>query len=275
MTTLHTTLLDEPITERRHLAIRFPLMSACLTIVVLILSIALSTSLFSAVFPEDSEFAGSIARLVCTSLLLVLTVKSGITPPTLFIPRLAGSIKQNWPVVTMTAIAAMNLLFIEWHAHEYALTNALDWFFAAFATGVFEEGMMRAIIFMIMWKAWEKHQHGLLLAALVQATLFGLLHLLNIGTIPTGALIAQIGYAIFLGFGFAGITVLTKSIWPAVFVHMLINLLGSLNQFFISGYEELPEATLVYVLLCGAIFLLAALPGFWSLKQSTSSMNDF
>mgnify|MGYP000391830025 CR=1 FL=1 len=82
------------------------------------------------------------------------------------------------------------------------------------------------------------------------------------------ATIIQVTYATLLGVGFAGLVAYTRSIWPAVFTHAFINLLGSTEDLMASAppAEDINIAN--YIVIIAVISLLSTLPGLWFLKKS-------
>lgn len=250
--------------------IRFPVVASFTTVILTITSIMLTAAVVSMFMAK--AVAGDVSRILITTLLVYGTVKLKITPKEfVFLPSSSNYLLASLP---MLGVATLNWFFIEWDLIQFGFGAAGEWLLAAAASGLFEEGMMRAVVFLMLWKAWQSKKHGLFFAALTQACVFGVLHLLNFGSLPHGALLAQIAYAIFLGFGFAGLVAYTRSIWPAVVVHATINLFGLMNSAFVPGYIEQVEPTLVYVALCVVIFFLAALPGWKCLRTANADINN-
>ena len=107
------------------------------------------------------------------------------------------------------------------------------------------------------------------LAAFVQALFFGAAHLANLYHMPALDVIAQVIFATMIGFGFAGLVYMTKSLWPAIIVHSFINGASSMNEYLQPGFEMDDGPGLVgYAIIIVLFFLAAALPGGLYLKNT-------
>ena len=73
-----------------------------------------------------------------------------------------------------------------------------------------------------------------------------------------------------IGFGFAGLVYMTKSLWPAIVVHSVINGASSINEYMQPGYEiDNGPRVVGYAIIIILFFLGAALPGGLYLKNTS------
>jgi membrane protease YdiL (CAAX protease family) len=109
--------------------------------------------------------------------------------------------------------------------------GANTWFFEGIVVPLAEEGFFRGILLsMLLWgfgKIYKESTAGWL--ALIFSTLiFSTAHLNNLGHYPTGFILFQVGFSIIVGLAFGYTRVKTGSIYPAIVLHALFNLAGTL-----------------------------------------------
>lgn len=172
--------------------------------------------------------------------------------------------------VPITMIGAINLSSARWADMAVDGPRLAAWVFNNVSTGLFEELLLRGFCFYLLYTAWKSKKNALVKAALAQAVIFGLAHLVNLRIAPNVDVFAQVIYATLLGIGFAGIVAYTKSLWPAIVAHSFINAMGDLNNFFIDGYEQAPGSIGGYALAIVIISLVATLPGLVMLRIAES-----
>lgn len=172
----------------------------------------------------------------------------------------------------MLAIVAINLLGVNWPELVFTPTATAGWLGYNLSVGLFEELLLRGVCFCLLAQAWRQRKNGLLLAAVTQGAIFGLLHLINLAHAQVLDTLSQTVYATLLGIGFAGMTVFCRSIWPAVMVHIAINLAGSMNIDLVPGATP-PEGSLAgYIVATVVILLMSALPGVWQLRREQQAL---
>lgn len=64
--------------------------------------------------------------------------------------------------------------------------------------------------------------------SVISTLIFSTSHLNNLGDYPTGFILFQVGFASVLGFALGYTRVKTESIYPAIILHALFNLAGTL-----------------------------------------------
>ncbi len=176
----------------------------------------------------------------------------------------------NWwrAAIPIAMIGLINLLSADWPLITFDGVRTAGWLFNNFTTGLFEELLLRGVCFYILYTAWKGRKNGLIKAAVAQALIFGIAHLVNLNQNPTVDVLAQVIYATLLGIGFAGIVAYSKSLWPVIGIHSVINAMGDLNRFFIDGYAANAGDAPNYVVAIAVIFLVATLPGLYLLRQA-------
>jgi len=178
--------------------------------------------------------------------------------------------RRNWHrlFLIMLAVGLMSLNNVEWTNLVFTADRILLWLSYTASVGLFEEVLLRGLTLCILVAAWGKTRRGLVAAAIVQAVIFGALHLIGLVNGHAIDVLAQITYATLLGFGFAGLVLYCGSLWPAVVVHFFINALGSLNESFDPNYVDTPASGVLYLIFIAIIFLLTVLPGIWAIKRA-------
>lgn len=164
------------------------------------------------------------------------------------------SVRRLWAFLLPLFVVANNLM--SGNIRSHGLSEMVTFFLVAAFAGFVEETFFRGLMLRPLLRKgpWR--------AALITAILFGLLHSLNIvaGGNP-GAVLAQMVFALAIGFSYAAILVYTGTIWPLVLIHFLTDFSGFLvlGQLLPggAGSEDL-VVELVYVLiflLYGALLL--------------------
>ncbi len=252
-----------------RISLSHPLTLSTLLVVLGILMSQVGAILLGSVFSSipAKEFA-IYTRYGCAALMVLLVWKlgglkaSGISNPT-------GQWHQYWWLATlpMLVVVGLNLSRVQWHEVSIEIAQVPNWLFSHLATGLFEEVMMRAMVFYILMRAWSDKRNGLIKAAIAQAAIFGGLHLLNLLNGFSVEVIIQVVYATLLGISFAGIVAFSRTIWPAVICHALINAAGSINRSFVPGYVEEPTQVGLYMAFTLVIFVSTTVPALYMLKR--------
>ncbi|MCF6437219.1 CPBP family intramembrane glutamic endopeptidase [Pseudoalteromonas sp. MMG022] len=175
--------------------------------------------------------------------------------------------------IPLLLIALLSLTSVSWQAVEYSPIRLFAWLTSNFATGFFEEVLMRGLCFYMLLRKWGSTQKGVFLAVLFQAFIFGAAHLANLYHMPMIDVIAQVIFATLIGIGFAGLVYLSKSLWPAIIVHTAINSFGTINDFFVTNSQgfESPGVT-AYVIIVALFLVLSTIPGLFYLRAGTSRL---
>lgn len=224
-------------------------------------------------FPTDSASALTAKvglRLLISCLLIYLITRLGWTAGA----GIKGNrLRRGWWLASlpMLLIVAINAAGTDFSALRFTPSSTLAWTSMNVSVGLFEEIMLRGFCFYLLWQAWQDRKNGLLMAAMTQAVIFGLLHLINLAHSPVLDTVSQTIYATLFGIGFAGLTAYCRSIWPSVMIHTAINLAGSLGDL-IPGSEDTGGTLQLYITAIIVITLVSAMPGLWLLRKARQQM---
>jgi len=136
------------------------------------------------------------------------------------------------------------------------------------AAGFTEEVLFRGIIFNNFLDCFGRNSRkGVLISIAIASGLFGLVHLSNIfqgADLASSVFMASV--SLFSGAAFAAIYVRTKSIWPGIIVHSLMDIMGGAETIFFNkgsmmdrGVASQSTNAFFPVVLMGSIFLIYAL----------------
>lgn len=109
--------------------------------------------------------------------------------------------------------------------------GANTWFFEGVVVPLAEEGFFRGILLsMLLWGFGKLYQATTAdwLTIIFSTLIFATAHLNNLGHYPTGFILFQVGFSTIVGFAFGYTRVKTGSIYPAILLHALFNLAGTL-----------------------------------------------
>lgn len=148
--------------------------------------------------------------------------------------------------------------FITSHS-PLALTN-LAYYFSG---SLLEEIIFRGLVLLAMVFAWGDSKSGILKAVFLSSLLFGLMHLLNIGRIPVGAVLFQAVGSALLGILWAGLLLSTRSLWPAIILHWLTNAAVNIKLIGIENFQE----TYIMRLILAILFIPLAAYGIYLVRK--------
>jgi len=109
--------------------------------------------------------------------------------------------------------------------------GANTWFFEGVVVPLAEEGLMRGVLAsVLLWGFGQMYKAATAdwLTIILSTLIFSTAHLNNLGDYPTGFILFQVGFACILGVAFGYARVKTGSIYPAIILHALFNLAGTL-----------------------------------------------
>lgn len=174
--------------------------------------------------------------------------------------------------IPMLLLALLSLTSVNWNDVHFSSYAVSAWLLSNFATGFFEEALMRGVCFFVLLKAWGNSVKGVYYAALGQAVIFGVAHLTNLYHTPAVDVLAQVVFATLIGLGFAGLVSFTGSIWPAVIIHSMINMTGTINAFLVPSSSITQSSEGVsYGVVIFLFFVLSTIPGLFFLKASKNN----
>lgn len=109
--------------------------------------------------------------------------------------------------------------------------GANTWFFEGVVVPLAEEGLVRGVLFsMLLWGFGRLYEASVAnaMAIVCSALLFATAHLNNLGSYPASFVWYQVGYSVVVGLAFGYARSKTQSIYPAIALHALFNLAGTL-----------------------------------------------
>lgn len=109
--------------------------------------------------------------------------------------------------------------------------------------GLMEEIIVRGLILNLLILAWKGKKRGLLNAILFSSFLFSFGHLGNLLNNSVDFVALQIIYAFYIGFFFAAVTIRGNNIWPAIILHSLFDIFGSIGEINKAAIEKAVDST--------------------------------
>jgi membrane protease YdiL (CAAX protease family) len=155
--------------------------------------------------------------------------------PIIWAPRFfgyqLGSIAKNWKMLLgMTIFFVGAPLLYRLIAGETPF-GANTWFFEGVVVPLAEEGLMRGVLFsLLLWGFRDMYNESTAgwLTLISSTLIFSTAHLNNLGSYPTGFILFQVGFSTIVGLAFGYTRLKTDSIYPAIILHALFNLAGTL-----------------------------------------------
>lgn len=142
-----------------------------------------------------------------------------------------GSISKHWKMllgITVFFVAAPLLYRLIVGETPF---GANTWFFEGVVVPLAEEGFFRGILLsLLMWGFGKLYAAGATerLTLLFSTLIFAAAHLNNLGHYPTGFILFQVGFSTIIGLAMGYTRIKTGSIYPAIVIHSLFNLAGTL-----------------------------------------------
>ena len=153
------------------------------------------------------------------------------------------NLKWTLATIPFIIIIAINIIGIDWTTLNFSMSALVNWSFNNFGIGLYEEFLMRALAMYILLRSWGNTRKGVVLACIVQALIFGLLHFKNLGLgAEFSAVTAQVVYASLVGMAFGALMLAIRTIWIGVILHGLVDAAGSISVYFGSVANDLPTA---------------------------------
>ena len=124
--------------------------------------------------------------------------------------------------------------------------------------GVVEELLFRGLVLYVLLSAWGQTRRGTVAAVAVSAALFGAPHLFNLATASADVTMLQATNAALSGLLYGALVVISGSLWPAVALHSLVNLLVNAAAENIPGFVVSADDYWTYIALQVPVTLYAA-----------------
>jgi membrane protease YdiL (CAAX protease family) len=163
------------------------------------------------------------------------------------------------------------VLILEVLAHMYGFFGSLDLSMSysglagavalnGAAAGLLEELVFRAIVLYALLRLWGGTTHGMLKSVLVSASFFGAAHLIHLFLGKQAALVLLLVLSAYLGGIYYGAFVLySRSVWPAVVLHVALNALVGTRAVTSPGFSETVSGWLLVLALQLPVVVLGVL----------------
>jgi membrane protease YdiL (CAAX protease family) len=155
--------------------------------------------------------------------------------PVLWAPRFfgyqIGSIVKHWKQLMGLTIFFVGAPLIYRLVAGETPFGANTWFFEGVVVPLGEESLFRGVLFsMLLWGLGKLYpsRTAEIWTVILSTLVFASAHLNNLGHYPTGFILFQVGFSIIVGLGFGYSRARMGSIYPAIFLHALFNLAGTL-----------------------------------------------
>ena len=204
----------------------------------------------------------TLLELAPWSLFIIAFVLLGITLLT---------INGWWHEAGFRAPFQRQLLWLFWLPFVPAIGNLLDgvkvtdpaqiflFFIMAVLSGFVEETLFRGLLLRALLPM------GIWRAALISATFFGGMHILNVLAASSPAIaLLQVGYAAAIGFGYAALVIRTGTIWPLILAHFLTNFAGFIAA---GGTGSTGPVTVREVVIAAVYIVLFSTYGIYLLRS--------
>ena len=154
--------------------------------------------------------------------------------PVFWVPRFfgyqVGDIPKHWKLLLGLAIFFTVAPLVYRLVIGATPFGANTWFFEGVVVPLAEESLFRGILFTLMLWGFSKlfpERTAKSLTLVLSTLVFASAHLNNLGHYPTGFILFQVGFSLILGFAFGYTLLKTRSIYPAILLHALFNLVGT------------------------------------------------
>lgn len=202
----------------------------CLVVLLALYELLLKNVLFGGIGEWEKGMTDMlITRLLGGGAFLVFTVYLGyrvldpITRPVgknflLFLPALVIAI-NNMPIIPL----------ISGHSRINAKFGSIILLlFECLAIGFFEEMAFRSVVMLGIMERRHKSKKDIVVAILLSAAIFGLVHAINLFISPSASVVLQIMYSALIGAMCSVVLLLTRNIWACVLIHGLFNFFGAI-----------------------------------------------
>jgi len=151
------------------------------------------------------------------------------------VTRLTTTGKRWWWIafLPLSFFLLANLAGVDWSSLRVTPGSLLAWIGTNVSIGFVEESLYRGLLLFILLRAWGRTRSGLMAACVVQALLFGSLHVLNLlGGAPLIPTIFNAVFATIVGMAFGAAYAYSGSLWTCIVLHAAIDMAGSMKEAF-------------------------------------------
>jgi membrane protease YdiL (CAAX protease family) len=111
-------------------------------------------------------------------------------------------------------------------------------FLATLPGALLEELLYRALLLTAMLLAWGHTKRGVIRSFVLSSALFGATHLINLMVRPTGVVVLQAILVSLPGVLYDALLLKTRSLWPAILIHWLVNAAVNVKVVGLENYQE-------------------------------------
>lgn len=176
----------------------------------------------------------------------------------------------RWESPALLLVPSVLIVFVGLGALSDPDLSQFGWKLAGnMMIGAFEEAALRGVVLVVLARAWGATSAGMARSVVVSSSVFGLLHLFQLGKQPVVPVLLQVVYATFIGVCFAGVLIRTRALLGLIVIHGLIDFVGSLQK-----NADAP-ATVSSALVACAATLPFAVAGLWLIRNRTINTTLF
>lgn len=121
--------------------------------------------------------------------------------------------------------------------------------------GVVEELLFRGLVLLLLVRAWGTTRRGVVGAVVVSALLFGASHLVNLASGDAGTTALQATEAGLSAVLYGALVLTGGSLWPAIALHGVVNVLVNLAAANTAGFDVGPGDYLTFTMLQVPVFV--------------------
>lgn len=234
---------------------------------IIILSVVITfipmSPLFDGICGEQaSEYIAGIIEQTIVSVMLILLLKKIDLLEKVGYKRKSKELWVLWPMLPFILLNASDFLTGGIIIDKSKPLLIMLFVLVYLSTGLFEETLCRGVIFGLMNNKWGRSKGGCYLAIILSSILFGLTHFIHLilGHASFIATVTQVIYASFIGVFFCACVIRNHSIYPAIILHGIVDMAGSLKEIAANGgiNKEFRTMSVEEALVC----VIIALPLF-------------
>ncbi|MFT5871214.1 MAG: membrane protease YdiL (CAAX protease family) [Clostridium sp.] len=188
---------------------------------------------------QSSEYATGIFEQTFASFVLIMILKrfnllksSGFTSP-----KQWKDLWIIWPMIIFSFINGAGLIDGSIVIDKSKPFVIILFILTYLSTGLFEEVLCRGVVLGVMLRKWGSTKEGCYLSVILSSLLFGSTHIVHfiLHHFSLLASLTQITYGMFIGVFFAACVLRNKTIYPAIIIHAIFDILGSLREIAVGG----------------------------------------
>jgi membrane protease YdiL (CAAX protease family) len=249
----------------KEIILKYPFVSSIIIVGVAIAltSIPLPSAISHNMENQFADYLPGIIEQAAVSILLVIVLKKlGLYEKAGFSLKIKN-MWLVWPILIFILLNASDMLTGEIKIDITRPLVILAYLLVYLSTGFFEEILCRGLVFSLLINKWGRKRRGCYMAMIISSIVFGMAHFIHyfLGDASLIATIAQTIYATFIGVFFVACVIRNHSIYPAIILHGILDIAGSLRDISVGGginkgYITMPlEVAAIYVIITLPLFL--------------------